>query len=514
MKTFLLLAALSFTFCKYSTAQILCILCYDQNDSISIGVNNLLLNGGFENTNCNPSTGVIGSPTSICPNSNGYSCDFANWTCTGGGTSTYACLYNDSINKSIIEQGTNAVYFGNYYCNACSPVPGDISCLVNSGCTVTGIPAGYPDNPDISFGGATGVSLEQTVNGLIPGNTYVLEFWAGGEEFYSIDGLFAVDVGFGDTLLSCNSTGFGQIGKFYIIQFNATSPSQTIKFTNWGHICISCTELVLDNVKLYTLAELSPIVPHCAQSIVSSFGASDTNVCEKFCINFYDSSQNNPTAWQWIFPGGTPSSSTDQNPVSICYQSPGVFDVTLITTNANGTDTLTMPNYITVNPTPPFPTITQVGYTLTSSPAYSYQWQFNSANIPGATNQSYTILQTGYYTVVVGDSNGCINSFTEYLLISGVDVMGDGNISIYPNPSSGSIMVEWLNGLASGEMADEVSIDVVNTVGQIIYTSTESRSIGTSQFKKEIDLGEAASGIYIIEIKTEKISLKKKILIE
>jgi len=251
-----------------------------------------------------------------------------------------------------------------------------------------------------------------------------------------------------------------------------------------------------------------PALPNCSAFQFPSFLVSDTNVCEKFCIDFTDQSNNNPVAWLWLFPGGTPSASTDQNPSQICYQVPGVFDVTLITTNANGNDTLTLNNYITVNPTPPFPTITQAGYTLTSSSAYSYQWQFNSVNIPGATNQSYTILQTGYYTVIVGDSNGCANSFTVYVLISGIaDMVGDENISIYPNPSSGSFMVEWLNGL----MAGEVSIDVVNTLGQTIFSST--KNISPSPFKKEIDLSDAARGVYFIEIKTEKEFIRKKILI-
>jgi PKD repeat protein len=236
----------------------------------------------------------------------------------------------------------------------------------------------------------------------------------------------------------------------------------------------------------------------------------------------------------WLFPGGAPSSSTAQNPTGICYDIPGVYDVTLITTNANGTDTITLHNYITVYPTPPFPTITQVDYTLTSSPANSYQWQFNSADIPGATNQSYTILQSGYYTVVVGDSNGCINSFTEYVLISGFDdVMSNANISIYPNPSSGDFIVEfsWAkaseNGWLNGQIVGDASIDVVNTLGQIIFSSAEFQSIGTSQFsegvsqgvlmdhsyKKEIDLGNVATGFYFIEIKTVNEFWRKKILI-
>src|SRR5207249_3327743 len=56
-----------------------------------------------------------------------------------------------------------------------------------------------------------------------------------------------------------------------------------------------------------------------------NFAATDPLICEKFCIGFYDQSTNNPTAWQWSFPGGVPSSSTDQNPTNICYNTPGVY---------------------------------------------------------------------------------------------------------------------------------------------------------------------------------------------
>src|SRR6185436_15567486 len=103
---------------------------------------------------------------------------------------------------------------------------------------------------------------------------------------------------------------------------------------------------------------------------------------------------------------------------------------------------LTLIDYITVYPTPPFPVITQVGYTLTSSSASSYQWQLNSADIPGATNQSHTVLQSGYYTVIVSDSNGCVNSASIKVIISGIDDMSDAYVLIYPNPSDGNFIVE------------------------------------------------------------------------
>ena len=249
----------------------------------------------------------------------------------------------------------------------------------------------------------------------------------------------------------------------------------------------------------------------CTSSAGPQFFTADTDVCEKFCISFFDTSQNNPTSWQWLFPGGSPSSSALQNPANICYDIPGVYDVTLITTSVGGTDTLTLSNYITVYATPPFPTITQVGYTLTSSAAVTYQWQLNSGNIPGATNQSYTVLQSGYYTVIVSDSNGCVNSASIKVTISGIDEVSDMNVSIYPNPSSGNFIIEWLNGPG---MVGEISIDVMNMLGQKVFSAEEPRSIGTADdVKKKIDLNDVARGIYFIEIKTEKEFMRKKILI-
>ena len=53
-------------------AQILCIDCFNQNDSISFNVNNLIINGGFENTPCQ------GWPLNqvICPNASNYSSSY------------------------------------------------------------------------------------------------------------------------------------------------------------------------------------------------------------------------------------------------------------------------------------------------------------------------------------------------------------------------------------------------------------------------------------------------------
>ncbi len=238
------------------------------------------------------------------------------------------------------------------------------------------------------------------------------------------------------------------------------------------------------------------------------FTAAETSICEKFCTSFFDSSSNNPTSWQWFFPGGDPATSTDQNPSLVCYDTPGLYDVTLITTTANGNDTVTLTNYITVNSTPAIPTITQTDNTLTSSPAITYQWQFNNVDIPGATNQLYTVTETGFYTVVISDSNGCVNAATLYVVFTETDnVLHDANVSIYPNPSSGKIIVKWTNNQSLGEL----SIRVVNPLGKKVYTISDK--LTSDHLIKEIDLSTIAEGIYFIEIKNEDTSVRKKIVL-
>ena len=69
-------------------------------------------------------------------------------------------------------------------------------------------------------------------------------------------------------------------------------------------------------------------------------------------IAFADMSTGNPTAWQWSFPGGTPATSTEQNP-RVYYTRDGLYDVTLTVSNADGSDTKTRTAFVRVTGTAP-----------------------------------------------------------------------------------------------------------------------------------------------------------------
>lgn len=271
LKFYSLLVFFFIAFNIQGSSQIICIQCFDQTATISPSAPNLVLNGSFENSTCNYPN------IYFCPVSTNYNCDIANWTCTGGGSSTYAWLY--STGTAMIPDGFRAPYFGNSFVQAC-PTLNDTLCLTQVGCEMMGVLPGYPLN-DTAYGGSGGVSLEQTVSGLIPGNTYMLEFWAGGEAGSPADGIFGVDIGFGYNYLRDPETSItlANPGRRFLIEFKATNTSHLIKFTNWGHMMPASTELVLDDVRLYTKSDLNPSYQPCYKDTINMITI-DTSICQ------------------------------------------------------------------------------------------------------------------------------------------------------------------------------------------------------------------------------------------
>ncbi len=80
---------------------------------------------------------------------------------------------------------------------------------------------------------------------------------------------------------------------------------------------------------------------------VADFSASETQITAGNSVTFTDLSENIPTSWSWTFEGGTPATSNLQNP-TITYSEPGEYMVTLVASNAFGSDTETKTEYINV----------------------------------------------------------------------------------------------------------------------------------------------------------------------
>lgn len=151
----------------------------------------------------------------------------------------------------------------------------------------------------------------------------------------------------------------------------------------------------------------------------ASFTVSDSSICPGESIQFTNTTPGTLTSRKWYFTGGSPATSTGNNP-TVTYSTPGTYPVALVTTSASGTDSTIKNGYITVN-NPPQATTTAGGNTTFCSggsvvlsantgAGQTYQWRKNTTNISGATSANYTATASGTYYVTITNSFGCTNT--------------------------------------------------------------------------------------------------------
>lgn len=130
----------------------------------------------------------------------------------------------------------------------------------------------------------------------------------------------------------------------------------------WGDYTATCVDPAndLDFWTLQEYAELSSTETewgtwwakvNVEDKPASNFTSNIQEVPTTTEVDFQDKSKFEPTEWHWIFEGGTPATSIEQNPQNIIYENAGLFDVTLITSNNIGTDTIIKENFINSNTT-------------------------------------------------------------------------------------------------------------------------------------------------------------------
>lgn len=162
---------------------------------------------------------------------------------------------------------------------------------------------------------------------------------------------------------------------------------------------------------------------------------SDLGIAVGAAVSFAGSATDpdgDPVSYHWVFPGGSPSSSTAQSPGNVTYPGVGTFTATLVVSDNRGnSDTTPATRVITVQPasipnTPPNGAITAPASDLTvtqgevvsfaglgedaEGDALSYRWDFggaaadSSAQNPGPVQLN--VLGTFRVTLTVTDSRG------------------------------------------------------------------------------------------------------------
>jgi PKD repeat protein len=126
----------------------------------------------------------------------------------------------------------------------------------------------------------------------------------------------------------------------FAVPLGSLSGSVTVRATdtdrNWENTALD--QLAVDYLA-FEVGDAQPTPP------VAAFSGTPTSGEAPLTVQFTDASTGDPTSWSWTFgDGGTAST---QNP-GHTYADPGVYTVALTATNAQGSDTVTRVDYITV----------------------------------------------------------------------------------------------------------------------------------------------------------------------
>jgi PKD repeat protein len=235
-------------------------------------------------------------------------------------------------------------------------------------------------------------------------------------------------------------------------------------------------------------------VVDCSAMPVASFIASDTFICGGSCLTFVSLSLN-ATSWTWSFPGATPSGSSLESPMNICYQSQGIFPVSLVASNSTGSDTMQVTGFIQVFPGAVQPNISQLGDSLWSSTASSYQWYLNGIPISGATSQSLVAPLSGNYSVETWDVNGCSSlSNSRYVSLVGIEEdLRSFYLLPFPVPCHDELQLHLYSTYKG-----KVNMKLIDALGQEVLNLEENMSGGENHFLMNTE--KLSPGVYLLRM--------------
>ena len=236
----------------------------------------------------------------------------------------------------------------------------------------------------------------------------------------------------------------------------------------------------------------------------ANFIAESTGGCAPVSINFIDLSQGLVTSRVWSFSGGDPSTSTDST-VLVTYETPGVYDVSLIAINATAADTVISTAFIEVfdQPVAGF-TFEQDGPTISftntsTGSGLTFAWDFgDNSPVSNEENPVYTYTENGTYEIVLTVSNpfcsGLVSNFIEIDVNSTEIAPLKEQIQLAPNPTNGNLWVQ----LPSQLVPEIQTLRLTNLKGQRLgnWKVQEARTV--------LDLMDLPTGLYYLEVLTKE----------
>lgn len=300
----------------------------------------------------------------------------------------------------------------------------------------------------------------------------------------------------------------------------STSSAPVITFTASGTYTI--TLAVTNSISSNSSSQIINVLTCTSPSV--TFSVPTGTLCNKVAVNFTNTSTGTPTpTYSWTTSPAanvTISPNSSSTNASITFSTAGIYSVTLIATNANGTSQLTQTvNIANCAPTANFLlgtlTCTNSAVSMTNTSfggATSYSWSASpsvGSISPNATAMSPTItfVNAGTYTVTLRATNGSGTSIaTKTIVISNCVGINENtifanNVHVFPNPAKDMLNIEVSS-------SDNYSVVLTNLIGKVILTDKSSKD------KMNMNLSNVTPGVYFLTIDSKGQKATKKIIVE
>ncbi|NNC94141.1 MAG: T9SS type A sorting domain-containing protein [Chitinophagales bacterium] len=210
---------------------------------------------------------------------------------------------------------------------------------------------------------------------------------------------------------------------------------------------------------------------------VPDFISNSTLICPSESVQFTDMSTNGATSWSWTFSGGSPASSSIQNPV-VSYNSNGIYSVTLIATNANGSQNITKSNYITVDNSG---TNSPFYYSFSSGVLQPAGWSLENTDngktweLKSTKNASNNIAKVAY----MNNHNYNSSGQEDHLTTENIDLSGLSDPVLIFNVAYAQYSSQYADGLkvsVSNDCGTTFDPHVYDKAGSALATAPNSTS--------------------------------------
>ncbi len=230
----------------------------------------------------------------------------------------------------------------------------------------------------------------------------------------------------------------------------------------------SCTGIAIYNVTIAPGIGGIGVVPASA------------TLCHGALVNMHTTTIVPGITYQWMIDGNVIDGATNS---SYTADSAGTYSLMI----GNGSCTYTISGTVVSNQPDAVVGFNAPNVLFTGS-FYYYQWFLNGVAIPGANSSTYYESNSGDYTVVVTDINGCSDTASSYNVGSGTGVKSIttvGNVRVYPNPAISMLSIE---------AAEIVNASILSVDGKTLISQKNAKSI---------DISALANGMYMIMIYDE-----------